>query len=247
MKFFLRKADEQQREAYRVRLERATLRTSLVRGDSIQPVEMLDMSAGGCAVRAALDLGYEVYPDLEVALRIVADNRNLYTRAVVRSVNAEEVTARIGLQFIERERLWAQLDERLWRFFNRRQAFRIVPARDENGPQRVTLRWGEIERVEVLHDLSTTGLSLRVSVKEEIVFPAEELIRAEFKLPLQGAPFRIGIVLAHDTLVRGSRRVGFRFDPDATPGLSHEQERILQYVLARQRLLLRQKDDESDD
>lgn len=242
MKFFQRRNDEQEREAYRVRLERGPLRAFLVLDDVPQPAELIDLSSGGCALRLPREARTGPAEGDPLTLRFDIHDRSLFGRAVVRYVEEDGIHWRIGAQFVERERLWQQLDEDLWRFFNRRQAFRVRPAPAAQGPASVTVRWADVEREDVLHDVSTSGLSLRVSTKDDVVFPRHELVQAELRLPPNCEPFRLGLVFVHDTVVRGSRRVGFRFDPVGTPHLAREQERILQYVLARQRAVIRERD-----
>ncbi|MEZ6017695.1 MAG: PilZ domain-containing protein [Planctomycetota bacterium] len=238
MKFFPSRSDEQAREAYRVRLERSPLRVIVVVADEdARQVELLDLSAGGCALRAQEGDLPGLTVGATVLLRFESRARSLYAQAAVRSHKVVDGWVRVGLQFVERDLLWQQLDEGLWRYFNRRQAYRVSPAREATGPATVNVTVGDVQRVDLLHDLSCTGLSLRISNKDPFVFPTDALVDLRFELAQAGAPFRFGAMLVHDTLVRGSRRVGFRFDPLATPNLQHEQERVLQYVLARQRTL----------
>ncbi len=223
------------REAYRVRLERGPLQVFLVVDDVATQAELIDLASGGAAIGVTAEVALGLRIGAEVSLRIEAGDQRVFARSLVRSVGSGDVVIRVGLQFSERERVWAQLDERLWRYFNRRQGFRVGPGRDQRGPAVVTLRGPGTEFAGVIHDLSTTGLSIRVSTKDDVRFTLGELFSAEFTLPIPGPPFRLGVVAMHESVVRGSRRVGFRFDPLATPGLEHEVERILQYVLERQR------------
>ena len=245
MNYFLKRASERQRAAYRVRLERAKVRALLILGDVPIQVELLDISSGGFAVSAGLELwdGFEAQLAVgaDVTVRFDADGRSLFARATVRSVVDEEVTRRMGFQFCEPERLWKQLDDRLWRLFNRREAFRAARTIGGGALRHLTTWWDGVERTDVLHDVSTTGLSLRVSTNDPVRFPPGEPIRCRFQLNERDAPFELVITLAHDSVARGSRRVGFAFDTVAG-GLSEgDQERIMQHVLSHQRSTLRQR------
>lgn len=86
-----------------------------------------------------------------------------------------------------------------------------------------------------LHDLSTTGLSLTVAGGATGALAVGAQAIARFTLPDAGEAFVLGAVVVHDTDVDGARRVGLRLDPSTTVALEAQVERILQWVLARQR------------
>jgi len=245
MKFFQRRSDAQERAAYRTRLERTPVQVSVLTEDGAQAVELIDLASGGCALRVPEALARGLATGAHVRLAFITAERTIETEAAVRNIEAGGVRARVGLQFSTPEHLIAQLDGLLeggaWRYFNRRQSFRV---RTERGAQSaaefVVLRWGAEEQRFALHDVSTTGISLRIARREEVQLPSGELIDAELFLPVAGSPFRLGVVVAHDSEVGGARRIGLRFDDVATPGLARAQEQILQFVLARQRRVLRE-------
>ncbi len=241
MRFFQRRQGEPQRSAYRVAGEHSALAARLVVAGELYEVQPVDVSTGGCSLRVppgpldSVGVGDTVEVRFDVAHNGV---RRVFARAEVLRERDDEGGRRLALRFLDPERLFAQMDEGLWCHFNRRSNYRVIAGVGPHGPRMVHLESDGTERNEVLHDISCSGFSVRISTKDPFEYPLQAPWRATFDLGVSGGAFELQVEALHTRVVRGSRRVGFQFDPAANPALAKEQERILEFVFQQQRALL---------
>lgn len=244
MKYLHRLHSPDQRSTYRVRAagDEAILWVGLPTG----PVEVpaYDISARGCSFVLSEEDAKKLEIDGDVVLRMRVGGEGtsmLFVRAVVKNhVPMEDEGVRVGVAFRDAERLYTQLDERQWNFFNRRAAFRVVPATADGGPVVASfyLPGKRRPRAIPIHDLSSSGMAVEIDADEEVEFSETRPMRVTFTLPLDGSELDMKVLFVHRTPRAGRRRVGFRFDPGSTPRFESQTETILRYVLERQRQLV---------
>ncbi len=202
-----------------------------------------DLSARGCGVIVGPESGATLSVDDEIVLRLLVGGKGmpqLFVKGVVKGLRDVPEGVRIGVQFSDTERLYTQLKEPQWRFFNRRQAFRVPPADARGRPLRAHfhLPGADEARSVPVHDLSSSGLSVWLAPKNDVAFPKRLPMRVAFNLPGDGEAFDLRVAFVHRTKVEGKFRVGFRIDMERTLNADSQAERILRYVLERQRQLL---------
>jgi len=181
--------------------------------------------------------------DQDIVLRFLVGGPGmpqLFVKGVVRGLREVSEGTRIGVQFSDVERLYTQLKEPQWRFFNRRQAFRVPPADSRGRPLRAQfhLPAATEPRSVPIHDLSSSGLSVWLAPMNDVAFPKHLPVRVTFSLPGDEGGFDLRVAFVHRTKLDGKFRVGFCIDMGRTMDAEGQAERILKYVLERQRQLL---------
>lgn len=236
-----RKSD--QRTTYRVRAAGDESEVFVALRSGPVKAHLDDLSARGCGVVVETDV--EGLPDEngDIVLRLLVGGSGmsqLFVKGTVKGIREVENGVRLGIQFSDVERLYAQLKEPQWRFFNRRQAFRVPPADSRGRPLRAHfhLPGAEQPRSIPVHDLSSTGLSVWLAPKNDVPFPKHLPVRVTFRLPSNPGEFDLRVLFVHRTRVEGKQRVGFRIDTERTADADGQAEKILRYVLERQRQLL---------
>lgn len=238
-----RRLPSDQRALYRVRANSTEAQVFVGLPDGPVRAELRDLSARGCGFVLPTASAASLEQGGVVMLRMVVggdDLPHLFVRAVVRSLGAADGGTRVGVEFDDLERLFQQIQPVQWRFFNRRQAFRVPPADERGRPLRGRFHIPGIEepRSVPIHDLSCSGLATEVRPQDEAPFPKHLPLRVQFRLPNIAQEVDVRALFVHRTVVEGRVRTGFRFDPMRTEDLDHQSERILRYVLDRQRRLL---------
>ena len=245
MKFLQRLQSPDQRAAYRVEAtgEDAKLWVGLSTGPAEAQLE--DISARGCGFTLPREAAEGLAVGNELVLRLLvggAGMPQLFVRAILRNrIDQEDADAtRFGAEFLDPDRLYTQLKEPQWLYFNRRGAFRVPPADDRGRPLRARfhLPGRKAPRSIALHDLSSSGLSVSLRPENDVAFPREGPIRVSFTLPVDAVEGALVVRFVHSTMIEGRRRVGFRIDPERTKDVEVQSETILRYVLDRQRHLL---------
>lgn len=197
-------------------------------GGRWQGARVLDTSANGARLgvpgdlAASLPLGTLV----ELRLGLVGVEQRLEARAQTGNVRTVGEGAEVGLRFVERERLHAQLTPRLWERFNRRRRRRVrclelgIPATLAAGTQTWTYP---------LHDVGEQGLALEVPFEEASALLPYELLRVTFTLP-DGNGVSVAATLVHQTAFGHGARHGVAIDGGHTPSVREEAARIALFV-----------------
>lgn len=238
-----------QRSTYRVGAQGGASEIFVGLANGPVKAELGDVSSRGCGFTLPLEYEPELTEGLEFVVRMLVGGEcmpQLFIRAIVRSVRTVEEGVRVGAQFVDTERLYTQLREPQWRFFNRREAFRVSPADPRGRPLRARFHIpGQPEpRSLALYDLSSTGLSVSLRPPNDLSVPKHIPIRVAFAIPEVTKPelgdrkIDLYIRFVHRTSIEGRTRIGFRIDAQNTPELEFQSESILRYVLERQRQLL---------
>lgn len=211
------------------------------------PVEamILDISAHGCGVKASADLTASIEVGDNLPLRIVLGEEDaakpLFLRGSVRSIDREtRGETRLGLKFKEVERLFPQLREDQWRYFNRRAAFRVEPV--DPGQEQLLLRFTGKQlkgtRSLPVLDVAEQGFGVLVD-QSEPGFDPVSTVRARFELPGRKGTIDVGLVVAHRTdIPDGTARVGLLVDDDETRQAESTRESIGDWVVERQREIM---------
>lgn len=232
-----------QRSTYRVRSTDDDSEVFVALPSGPVKARLEDLSARGSAVVVDNEARGLPQENEEIVLRLRVGGpgmSQLFVKGIVKSLAVVENGVRIGVHFSHVERLYAQLEESQWQFFNRRQAFRVPPADSRGRPLRAHFHvpGAQEPRSVPIHDLSSTGLSVWLAPKNDISFPKHLPVRVTFCLPNNPGEFDLRVIFVHRTKVEGKSRVGFRIDAERTTDADGQAEKILRYVRERQRQLL---------
>lgn len=152
----------------------------------------------------------------------------------------DEGSRHYGFQFTDHEQLQSQLSPRLYRFFNRRGAFRVKPAAD--GPVAATLEGGpEARQVHAdLVDISFTGVSLRVPLVVESTLAGTDRIKVSISLPDCPSPVNFeGIIRSRHVAGVDTVKYGIEFDLERSDDGQRQEDAINRYMMERQRAVCR--------
>ncbi len=232
------------RSTYRVAVEdkHSTLWVGLPSGPL--KVRLDDVSSRGCGFSMDLESAEDLAVGSELVLRMKVGPKTspqLFIRSEIRGIREADGLMHIGVAFKDCDRLYHQLDVPQWLYFNRRGAFRVPPCNHRGDPLRAGFydyKSTEEQRFTV-NDLSSTGLSIRLSGSREFTLSETQLIRTKFELPGIEQPFDLRARFIHRTFVQGVERIGMKFDESATRDFDDQSELILGYVLERQSQILR--------
>ncbi len=207
-------------------------------------VRLDDVSSRGCGFVLDAESAAILSEGDELVLRLKVGpetSPQLFIRSEIRSLREENKTMRVGVAFKDCDRLYQQLDVPQWLYFNRRGAFRVPPCNHRGDPLRASFfdYKSRDEQRFTVNDLSSSGLSIRLSSSSEFTLSETQLIRSTFELPGVEEAFDLKMRFIHRTFVQGVERIGLQFDPVATRRFEPQSERILGYVLERQGQLLR--------
>lgn len=152
-----------------------------------------------------------------------------------------ESEQRYTIRFVELADFERLLATPVGRHFNRRGAYRVTPADD--APVRANLAAGGAEGVEaVLADVSATGCAVVAGEGPLAALePSNALIALRLELPGDPRPIELVAELRYISDGESGRHLGLCFDELRTRGFDAAQDRVVAYVMRRQRELLRDK------
>ena len=168
----------------------------------------------------------------ELEIRHIKDHWTVTTAALAREARkASSDSVRVELQFTNLGGLYAQLDDALGRYFNRRAATRITPRFPAE--VKVKLAHGAHRARGTAHDLSLTGIGATVSLAEAFPFKGSEL--AELTLDIPGyQPELVGPVFVKHVHRAGPRAVlGVEFDLLADSPLRARRAEYVRFLKER--------------
>jgi hypothetical protein len=168
----------------------------------------------------------------ELEIRHVEDRWTVTTAALAREIHkASSDSVSVELRFTNLGGLYAQLDDALGRYFDRRAAARITP--EFPADVRVKLAQGAHRARGSAHDLSLTGVGATVSLVEAFPFKGGEL--AELTLDIPGCqPELVGPVFVKHVHRAGPRAVlGVEFDLLADSPLRARRSEYVRFVEER--------------
>lgn len=232
------------RSTYRVALDgsQGTLWVGLKSGPA--RVILDDVSSRGCGFTLDAETGASLAEGGELVLRMKVGDKTspqLFIRSEIRSCREDNGVVHVGVLFKDCDRLYQQLDVSQWRFFNRRGAFRVPPVNHRGEPLRASFydEGAEQPLRYTVHDLSSSGLSIRLSIATDYILSESKCVRVTFELPGIDEAFDLQVRFVHRTFVEGIERIGFIFDTREGNDGEAQSEALLRYVLERQSALLR--------
>jgi len=236
--------NNENRTTYRVKIgeDQATLWIGLRSGPVKATLE--DLSSRGCGFLLPKDEVEGIEAGSEVVLRMKVGGGKtpqLFIRAEVRARQEVGELAQFGVVFKDADRLYQQLTVEQWRIFNRRGAFRVPPANHRGEPLRASFSDADSEAPKrfTVNDLSSSGLSIRLTPGRDFELSETQPVRVEFELPNGFGAFSFSARFVHRSFVKGIERIGMVFDKAATESFEAQSESLPRYVLERQSELLR--------
>lgn len=196
---------------------------------------LLNTSAGGIGIELDTVTARWAEIDLPALIRFSVRGSREKLLAEARIVRSEvspddEKRTRLGLSFVDARRLFAQLDDGTWKYFDRRRAERIafgsgveVPAPELRlvGPG-ISLRCAA-------EDLSLHGLCAGVAQREAEQLDDQPRLRLEVRIP-DREPLRYDAQVRHLTPFGLTTRVGLSFE-DGPDGPASRSEGTLARML----------------
>jgi len=146
--------------------------------------------------------------------------------------------ARCGLEFENRIRRDSNLFSALYTIANQRNAVRIEP--DRQSPVTIELKTPNGLQAEgTIRDISATGVSIVVSGDLEKSDIGMDTIELSFSLPDTEGDVDLSGTIRHKKLDMDATWVGIEFDEQEDTRTDTQQQKILRYIMQRQRELLK--------
>lgn len=194
-------------------------------------VELHDMNIQG----AQIIVPFHVAPlqgegeVVELIVKHIQDGWNVTTVAFVRSVekiSSDEVM--IDIQFTNLGELYAQLDDALGRYFNRRSAARVRP--ELASDVKVKLAYGAHRVRGVAHDLSMSGLGATITLAQAVVFKGGERAEVTIDIPDCQPEFVGPCVIKHGYRQGPNVVLGVEFDLLAESPMRKRRNDYVKYI-----------------
>jgi hypothetical protein len=183
----------------------------------VVPGDLLDVSAGGAAIRFADDVTAVLEIEGTYELRFTSLTKgNIRVQSSIRSGPRDGAPNRFGFQFLDTADLFRQLDDSFYKFFNRRRWMRAQPALDRR--VKAELAFGEFAIDLDVHDLSREGVSFVVPDDvAEMLTPDTSL---EIKIPVPRTEVVVTFygLVAHKSRTPQGLRVGCSLSPVDSEG-----------------------------
>ena len=148
------------------------------------PADLYDLSIDGSGVLVPEDFVQSVQPDDVLQFQLSHPMHGWSVRTpvkVVRVLPHGEHQRLLGMQFINTGNLYAQLDDAMGRYFNRRKLSRVHP--DENQTIDVHLQLGANNILARIYDISREGLGVAVPYVQAIDLEPGKEMEIKFRLP----------------------------------------------------------------
>jgi len=207
------------------------------------PGELINMSLDGSAVFFPGNKCPDLTPNERVKLKFVMTQRkkSITIDAIVKDSCTAAERKLCRFQFAEPASFVQELDPSLWKYFNRRQGFRIEP--DGVEPIEVMLEWhGGFAQGRII-DISTTGMGLEVDPELARALGQADRLTVSFQLPGSEMPLK----LVGNTMYRKPKgqnsHCGIRFDWSwsKTDNFELQESVIGAYLMRRQREIDRKR------
>ena len=145
-----------------------------------------------------------------------------------------------GFEFLEPGALRQRLPEELQRLFEENRSVRVEP--DPARPVQVALATEHTTYPCAAHlnDLSRTGLSVLLSSLPQESWAVPERVSLSFRLPGKNEPLTFQGTVRYRLLLPEGVRLVIAFDPQHTRDFEEKQQRVIAYIVERQRSLVNQ-------
>ena len=200
--------------------------------------DVLDVSLKGAAVRIALEHDPTFAIGERVNLTLDSDTLGSATiQATVRARSELSGFRRFDFAFPNPDTLRRQLNAKFMRFFNERKAFRIEPSPET--PIDVHMTSETYQPTGRLRDLSADGVGIIVDGESERRLARVVDVGITFALPGHARPVSFQASIRKRFRLDGTDGVcyGLSWDPEVSDFSTHQQ-RVIDYVMVRQRELL---------
>lgn len=225
----------EQRAQYRKRNSKSQSIEATLRVPKWEPlrVELVDLSVRGACIRIpfAQDRNLKVDDVVEISIGSMMRSE-VHTAARVANIGREgESHLRYGLEFVNINNLYAQLDSFYARQFNRRRNARVVPTLDRK--VQVKARWGSDEVSGHVFDISESGMGL-VLTKDSSARVAEvEALDVTMRLPGIDVELSGRARIRHRASLNQHTLLGLEFDLETPEGFARFTTLLTEFVARR--------------
>jgi hypothetical protein len=209
-----------------------------VDGASPTLVELIDMNIQGAQVVLPFHLAPLGGEGTAVVLDVFhpADGWRVRATAQVRKMTkCDEQKVVVELQFTRLGELYAQLDDALGRYFNRRSARRVKP--DVDTRVGVRLAYGPHRVRGEAHDLSRSGIGVVAPLVQASIFRSGERVRIFIDLPGHKEEFEALGVIKHGYRNGEEVLLGIEFDLLSDTPMRERRGEYLEYVEQRREVI----------
>lgn len=225
----------EQRAQYRKRNSKSQSIEASLRVPKWEPlrVELIDLSVRGACIRIpfAQDRNLKVDDVVELAIGSMMRSEVHTTARVANTRREGESHICYGLEFLNINNLYAQLDGFYARHFNRRRHARVVPTLDRK--VQVKARFGGEEVSGHMFDISESGLGLVLTKDSSARIAEVELLELQVRLPGIEVEMTGRARVRHRTSLNQHTLVGLAFDLDVPDGFVRFAKTLEEFVKRR--------------
>lgn len=219
----------------------ADLSVHLALGDDGPPVaaELVDMNIQGAGLRMPFHVAPSQASDQLVTLYVshARDGWRVTSPArVTRVVKSGEQHVHVGLQFVNLGDLYAQLDDALGRYFNRRSTLRVQPVEGEEVKVRIAYQHHRMRGN--AYDVSRTGVGVRLTLVQAAIFRTGEVVELRLDVPGIRAPLEAPAHVRHGYRVGEDVVLGLEFDLSKACSLASQRKAFHAYIEGREKQIL---------
>lgn len=225
----------EQRAQYRKRNAKSTQLEATLRAPKWEAlrVELMDLSLRGACIRIAFAQDRNLKVDDIVELSIGSMMRNeIQTAARVANITRDgESHIRYGLEFVNINNLFAQLDSFYARHFNRRRSVRVVPSLDRK--VQVKARWAGEEVSGHVYDISGAGVGIVLTKDSSARIAEVTELDVSLRLPGNPSEFSGRAKVRHRTSLNQHTLIGLEFDLADEAGFARHAAELASFVEQR--------------
>jgi hypothetical protein len=224
-------AQEQPNPVARELVLRAT-----IDGIPVEEVELFDMNIRGARILVPFQFAPTELTDQSVALDIEHETGNWTVRVHAHMVQLNhwgDDRVMLEIEFTRVGELYAQLDNALGRYFNRRGSDRVAPADHERVGVRIA--YGPHRVRGLASDLSSTGLCTRAPLVQAAVFHLGEQVTVYVSLPGKHEEIEVAGVVKHGYRLGEDVHLGVEFDLSAPCAMTERRTEYLKYIEQRRK------------
>ncbi|MEZ6018307.1 MAG: PilZ domain-containing protein [Planctomycetota bacterium] len=219
----------------------ADLSAHLSIGDDGLPVQvdLIDMNIQGAGVRMPFHVAPSEANDqlVELVVAHAQDGWRVTSLArVTRVAKFDEQHVHVGLKFVNLGDLYAQLDDALGRYFNRRGDLRVQP--EPSATVGVKISYLHHRLRGIAHDVSRTGVGVRMTLVQAATFKTGEIVQLRLDVPTIKTPLEAPAYVRHGYRINDDVVLGMEFDLEKRCSLRDQQKAFHAYIEANERRML---------
>lgn len=192
--------------------------------------ELVDLSIRGAGVVVPVEFDPPIATDEIVELTVAhpIDGWTVQTPVCLRRAFTDGSKVQYGFEFINEGNLYAQLENAMARYFNRRRASRVEVELDQQPV--VRMAWGRIKALGKLHDVSRDGIGVTLDLVHAQKLFEEDEIAVRFELPEVKKPLECKATVARLNRLGDRAFVGLELEKDAKSGVNKYAVTLQEYV-----------------